>query len=549
METVNVKDIISTKVCRTLKVAHFAKFAPNQAGISGTAIDMVSAERAVGIDSQLIDFAGNGKPCIVGNEQNGVKTIGPSWAKSADIIVRHSAIPPYIQELNKPQVMCLHGRPEYLFMLEYGKKYKILSEYYSCAADPRYRAFITFWEEHLKFLNILLPDKKIDFVPAMVNQTAFNQSGIRIDYGDEGGEPNILIADMFREDITPFNVLLAAARFVKEYCPGARVNIYGLQRMQETPVKDLVEKMKAAGVIAQAEPLSKNMAHIYKANDILITPHRIATRVIREACASGLPIVAGMGCPYTKYTADARDTDGFAAEIDKCWNDVQENRKQASQSSIDIADNEFSLKRAGKAALRVYDRVMKEPKPKIEIRTIPMIYNFVAYAQGNKENLGATYNKYMELIGDDDWACFLDHDAMFTTEDWFRQLGNIIAENPTYGLLTACTNRIGNPEQKIASLTDTHDIMYHRQIGKQLQQQCGNEIKDVTDTHCISGVVMIVSKATWKKAGGFKNGFLGVDNDFHQRVKKAGIKIGVAKGLYVYHYYRADGTGLKPVSK
>ncbi len=73
-------------------------------------------------------------------------------------------------------------------------------------------------------------------------------------------------------------------------------------------------------------------------------------------------------------------------------------------------------------------------------------------------------------------------------------------------------------------------------------------VMDVTKSHCISGVVMIIKKSVWKKAGGFKKGFLGVDNDFHQRVVRTGGKVGVCRGLYVYHTYRADkDSELQPV--
>ena len=72
---------------------------------------------------------------------------------------------------------------------------------------------------------------------------------------------------------------------------------------------------------------------------------------------------------------------------------------------------------------------------------------------------------------------------------------------------------------------------------------------DVTNTHCISGVVMLIKKSVWRKAGGFKSGFLGIDNDFHQRVVKLGDKVGVMRGIYVYHCYRADNEqGLKPIN-
>ena len=153
---INGEQVISIKPQSKLKVAHFAKFAPNQAGISGTAIDMVMAEREVGIDAQLIDYSGSEKPCVVGLTANGVTTVGPSWAEKADIMVRHSAIPQRLENLGKPLVQSMHGRPEYMFRLDYINKLKIIGEYKRLAADKRYKAAITFWEEHLDFLNMLL---------------------------------------------------------------------------------------------------------------------------------------------------------------------------------------------------------------------------------------------------------------------------------------------------------------------------------------------------------------------------------------------------------
>ena len=179
-----------------------------------------------------------------------------------------------------------------------------------------------------------------------------------------------------------------------------------------------------------------------------------------------------------------------------------------------------------------------------------MIYNFIAYApKGHHKDVGRIYNKYMELLSsDEDWACFLDHDAMFTTTDWFAQLEDIIAENPEYGLLSAITNRTGNTEQKVADIDyDNHDICYHRRIGTMAQEQNGTTVTDVSKTRSISGVVMLVKKAVWRKVGGFKSGFLGVDNDFHRRVVNVGEKVGIMKGVYVYHWYRFENSDLKPV--
>ena len=292
----------------------------------------------------------------------------------------------------------------------------------------------------------------------------------------------------------------------------------------------------------------------FRAAGILITPHVIATRVVREALASGVPIVAGNGNPYTQYVANYLDVHGFAAKINECWNDVKKDDK-CRQDARRIAEREFNPKAAGKVALGIYERILKEvknnpiiiPKPKGES---PMIYNFIAYAQGDKENLGKTYNQYMELLkNDEDWACFLDHDAMFTTIDWYKLLQDVITGNPEYSLLTAVTNRIGNAQQKFANLKQTHDMVYHRGIGATALSQAGNTVMDVSNSHCISGVVMLIKKSAWKKAGGFKDGFLGIDNDFHKRIVKSGGKVGVCRGLYIYHWYRADESSqLKPIA-
>jgi glycosyltransferase involved in cell wall biosynthesis len=543
--------VLSMKPGCKLKVAHFAYVAPNQAGIAGTAIDMVLAERTAGIDSQVIDFQGNGKPCRVGLEYRGVKTVGPSWAQWADVIVRHSAVPQPLKNSGKPIIMCLHGRPEYGFLLQYYKRMNLLGEWFKCAADPHYRTFITFWKEHLDYLNIMMPNSKIDYVPAMVDTKNFKPSGIRYDYDIEGGTPNILIADMFREDANPFNVLVAASVFIRKYCPEARVHIYGLQRTNESPVKDLIEKMKDALVIGEASALVTKMERIYRSADMVVTPHRIATRVIREALASGAPVVAGQGCPYTQYTADARDAEGFAAKINECWNDIQKSNGDLRQASRAMAEKSFNLEQAGKAALEVYERVLNEPKPVIEVRTKPMIYNFIVYTTEQEgKDIGAAYNRYMKLLpNDEDWACFIDHDAMWTTRDWFKQLGSILLDNPEYGLLSVCTNRIGNSDQKLSGFAEESNILRHRVIGKQLFNQEGTKVKDVTDMHRISGVVMLIRKDVWKKAGGFMSGFLGVDNDMHSRVAKAGFKVGIMRGIYVYHWYRQGDSDLPPALK
>jgi len=178
-----------------------------------------------------------------------------------------------------------------------------------------------------------------------------------------------------------------------------------------------------------------------------------------------------------------------------------------------------------------------------------MIHTYIPYApRSTHKNIGAVYNNFMQMLPEGDWACFLDHDAMFTTLDWYQQLEEIIdglkLSHPQAGLLTTCTNRIGNFEQRISGIEpQNHDIYYHRKIGKQRQIEYGNSLRECE--YLISGVVILISKEVWKKTVGFTDGFLGVDRDIDQKVRDLGYKTYIMDGVYCYHWYRADGIPMQ----
>lgn len=153
-------------------------------------------------------------------------------------------------------------------------------------------------------------------------------------------------------------------------------------------------------------------------------------------------------------------------------------------------------------------------------------------------NLGRAYNAAMELVPDDGWACFLDHDMMLTTRQWYRQLVEAIAFRPDAGLFTATTNRIGAFWQRAEEADrNNHDIAYHRKIGT---ARLGRRtLLDVTDTKGFGGVLICMSKAAWRDAGGFVDGMLCVDHMMHFALARAGRRIYVLESLYVYHWRRA----------
>lgn len=161
-----------------------------------------------------------------------------------------------------------------------------------------------------------------------------------------------------------------------------------------------------------------------------------------------------------------------------------------------------------------------------------------------ERNLGAAYNAAMELIGPEDWACFMDHDMMFTTRAWYPQLLEAIAFRPYAGLISAVTNRIGAFWQRAAEADrDNHDIAYHREIGAK-RARSRRSLLDVTDTKGLGGVVLCLSKQAWQEAGGFPDGLLCVDHGIHFRLRDAGRRVYLLESLYVYHWRRAFGDNL-----
>lgn len=160
------------------------------------------------------------------------------------------------------------------------------------------------------------------------------------------------------------------------------------------------------------------------------------------------------------------------------------------------------------------------------------------------KNIGEYYNAAMAPLAPGDWCCFTDADAVFTTPNYGSQVAEILsarAEPEGYGLLYAVTNRIGCDWQ-LASCVDrsVDDMAYHRRMGKERQDEHGITVREVTGKQRGgSGFLILVRKDAWAKAGGFKeSGMLGVDWAFFESAKKAGVRVGLMPGVYLYHWYR-----------
>ena len=148
-----------------------------------------------------------------------------------------------------------------------------------------------------------------------------------------------------------------------------------------------------------------------------------------------------------------------------------------------------------------------------------------------KGSYGGWMNKIMET-SPSKWVMFHDHD-IFLFNGWYDKLLEAIKEQPEAGLFTCVTNRIGNTQQRIKNAPQGNDLIKHAKFAKTIEGSL------LEATRPISGLIMLTNRDAWKKSGKFRtNGIIGVDNNYHGKISRAGYKTYIIRNLYVYHWYR-----------
>ena len=150
-------------------------------------------------------------------------------------------------------------------------------------------------------------------------------------------------------------------------------------------------------------------------------------------------------------------------------------------------------------------------------------------------NLGAAYNSIVESATEE-WVLLLDHDVMMLSPNWYRQVQFAArALRASAGIITCWTNRISCPGQKHMAAPAGDDIREHARFAEALWKQHRWSLSPLDGRTLASGMVMLVNRTVWKAVGPFADGFLGVDNEWDQRARKAGFRPYRSDGLYCYH--------------
>jgi len=346
-----------------MKVAHLAEFGPHKSGLYGTTRDLILAEMSVGIDAALVDsHVTADKKQIISrpNLKDGDLPIRDiAWAKTADILVHHSIVHQELRNLGIPIVLALHGRPESTFLLEHRRIMSIFGGLSAHGEDHRYKAFFTFWQEYMFHNELQLPKDKLFYVPAPCDLKTYSPAGKGHNFA---GSPSILIVDMWRHDVTPYNTIMAATLFKQKYAPNAKLHIIGAAPKKDS-MKALIKILKKDGVLGEVHPLVENTELCYRGADMVITPHNIATRVVRESLACGTPIVAGTGNRYTPYVEDSRDAEKYADKMNELWQWIKGRTKEQIRAEVRaVAEREFSPTKTGLAAKKLFEDVLEKEK-------------------------------------------------------------------------------------------------------------------------------------------------------------------------------------------
>lgn len=382
-----------------MKVAHFGEFAPHRCGLYHTMKDLIKAERGEGIDAHFIDCIAENKigKCHPGGKKDGwLTTSDVKVAKDADLLVRHTIIPNELENCGIPLMLAIHGRPESSLLMDEHKVVPVIEAFFNKGQDERYKAFFTFWKEHMPFWRYIIPENKLHYVPAMVDLMEWRPGKVKpFDLGKHAGSPNILICDIWRDDVTPFPEVMAVAKFIKENCPEGRLHIAAAPTGNGAQI--FWRALRKTGVLGYAVGQTKDIKELYEAADVIVTPHKMATRIVREGLATGTSVIN-------------KDSLG------NWWENFQRfGAKQLSVNARQSAEKRFNIKQAGVAVVEIFKKVLERKSQRRK----------VLIDLGG--HLGETVRRFYKEVVD---ARFYDIFTFEPHKECFKKLQSVLSRLP-----------------------------------------------------------------------------------------------------------------------
>ena len=332
--------------------------------------DMMRADVAYGHDVVFVDVgvtigATREPPLPSGVDDRGGFSVGISQyqaALDADVLVCHTGVlDNWLVQSQAPIIWILHGRPLASFRPEQQGIRKSYSALVALAKWPRVRRLVGFWPEYEHFWKAVMPPEKVVMLDApSIDFHRFAPDGPKHTFKPrEFGESNILIADSWRADIDLFeaaNGAILAARNM----PGLKVHFCAVEQ-PSGPWEILFSALRDRSALGHVSGRIADLDAMFRAVDVVLTPHRIATRIVGEALSCGTTLVADEGCQWTPYTAIMGDPTDVAAAVEEAVSSVRADPISSKAASVKMA-RAFEPSRYAKDMTEIYEAIIRESK-------------------------------------------------------------------------------------------------------------------------------------------------------------------------------------------
>jgi len=153
-------------------------------------------------------------------------------------------------------------------------------------------------------------------------------------------------------------------------------------------------------------------------------------------------------------------------------------------------------------------------------------------------DLAGFYNFHI-LNAPTEWVLFTDRDVLMPSPEYGLHVDAVIKRHgDKFSLITCTTNRVGTDYQVNRRMWNVEDMSKHVEAAKMAWRAHSDNLIDITNDSPISGMFMLVNKRLLSARNIKGEGLLGIDNQMHYIAQETGQRVGLAKGIYCYHYYR-----------
>ncbi len=272
-----------------MKVAHLVIVTPGRTGLYETTRELVVGLRARGVDSCIVDPTESENTFHPGTlSDRGARFAEMSWALDADVLVSHQGLGEELEATDQPVIHMAHGRPRSSY-LQGNKGHNIYQHMFNQNKLRRTKAVVSFWPQHEPYLNVIFPDTDVHTVQAPVDLEAWKPGEAEYTFDGKGSTFNVVIADMWRDDIDPFVAINAYALWAREV-PNVKLHLYGVT--DRKAIAPLLSTLQNDGTLGEVRGfVHSGLAHAYRAAQCALTTQTIDTRSVREAMACGCPVV------------------------------------------------------------------------------------------------------------------------------------------------------------------------------------------------------------------------------------------------------------------